>query len=149
MNINLSDNLFYYTFEFQSAGNEAFKSGRYTEAVEHYTVALSTNIESRPFAAICFCNRAAALQALGQIADAIADCSLAMALDENYTKVCLYNLSLVLLGGTVAHLDSMRMICQMTFSIFLCVCVCVFVCLSNYAVGSCDVYFFQIVKPTH
>ncbi|KDO48233.1 hypothetical protein CISIN_1g0021991mg, partial [Citrus sinensis] len=70
----------------KSAGNEAFKSGRYTEAVEHYTVALSTNIESRPFAAICFCNRAAALQALGQIADAIADCSLAMALDENYTK---------------------------------------------------------------
>ncbi|AEC09994.1 Heat shock protein DnaJ with tetratricopeptide repeat-containing protein [Arabidopsis thaliana] len=37
-------------------------------------------------AAICFCNRAAANQALVQIADAIADCSLAMALDENYTK---------------------------------------------------------------
>ncbi|KAB2013060.1 hypothetical protein ES319_D09G132000v1 [Gossypium barbadense] len=36
--------------------------------------------------AICFCNRAAAHQALGQIADAIADCSLAMALNENYTK---------------------------------------------------------------
>lgn len=70
----------------KSAGNEAVKSGRYTEAVEHYTVALSSNIESRPFAAICFCNRAAALQALGQIADAIADCSVAMALDENYTK---------------------------------------------------------------
>lgn len=70
----------------KSAGNEAVKSRRYTEAVEHYTVALSTNIKSRPFAAICFCNRAAALQALGQIADAIADCSLAMALDENYTK---------------------------------------------------------------
>ncbi|KAK9218453.1 hypothetical protein WN943_007090 [Citrus x changshan-huyou] len=70
----------------RSAGNEAVKSGRYTEAVEHYTVALSTNIESRPIAAICFRNRAAALQALGQIADAMADCSLAMALDENYTK---------------------------------------------------------------
>ncbi|KAH9687316.1 Heat shock protein DnaJ with tetratricopeptide repeat-containing protein [Citrus sinensis] len=73
-------------FEKISAGNEAVKSGRYTEAVEHYTVALSTNIESRPIAAICFRNRAAALQALGQIADAMADCSLAMALDENYTK---------------------------------------------------------------
>lgn len=57
------------------------------EAVEQYTAALSRNVDSRPFAAICFCNRAAANQALIQIADAIADCSLAMALDENYTKV--------------------------------------------------------------
>nr|KJB35955.1 hypothetical protein B456_006G135000 [Gossypium raimondii] len=70
----------------KTAGNEAVCSGRYTEAVEHYTLALSSNVESRPFAAICFCNRAAAHQALGQIADAIADCSLAMALNENYTK---------------------------------------------------------------
>ncbi|XVE95885.1 hypothetical protein REPUB_Repub02eG0173700 [Reevesia pubescens] len=70
----------------KNAGNEAVRSGRYTEAVEHYTLALSSNVESRPFAAICFCNRAAAHQALGQIADAIADCSLAMALNENYTK---------------------------------------------------------------
>ncbi|XP_016671572.2 uncharacterized protein [Gossypium hirsutum] len=70
----------------KTAGNEAVCSGRYTEAVEHYSLALSSNVESRPFAAICFCNRAAAHQALGQIADAIADCSLAMALNENYTK---------------------------------------------------------------
>ncbi|KAF9593873.1 hypothetical protein IFM89_025664 [Coptis chinensis] len=33
-----------------------------------------------------FCNRAAAHQALGQITDAIADCSLAIALDGNYPK---------------------------------------------------------------
>ncbi|KAL5745671.1 hypothetical protein ACOSP7_026817 [Xanthoceras sorbifolium] len=70
----------------KNAGNEAFRSGKYTEAVEHYCVALSSNVESRPFAAICFCNRAAAHQALGHIADAIADCSLSMALDGNYTK---------------------------------------------------------------
>ncbi|GAV60423.1 DnaJ domain-containing protein/TPR_11 domain-containing protein [Cephalotus follicularis] len=70
----------------KNAGNEAVQLGRYTEAVEHYTVAISSNVESRPFAAICFCNRAAAHQALGQITDAIADCSLAMALDENYRK---------------------------------------------------------------
>ncbi|KAL6213279.1 hypothetical protein ACLB2K_012726 [Fragaria x ananassa] len=68
------------------AGNEAFKAGRYTEAAEHYTTALSSNIGSRPFAAICLCNRAAAHQALCQIMDAIADCSLAIALDENYGK---------------------------------------------------------------
>ncbi|XP_023639970.1 uncharacterized protein LOC17889764 isoform X2 [Capsella rubella] len=71
---------------YKNAGNEAVREGKYMEAVEQYTAALSRNVDSRPFAAICFCNRAAANQALVQIADAIADCSLAMALDENYTK---------------------------------------------------------------
>lgn len=71
----------------QSAGNEAFQSGRHAEAVEHYTAALSCNVESRPFTAVCFCNRAAAYKALGQFSDAIADCSLAIALDQNYSKV--------------------------------------------------------------
>ncbi|KAI3846420.1 hypothetical protein MKX03_001870 [Papaver bracteatum] len=70
----------------KAAGNEAFQSGKYSEAVEHYTAAVSSNVESRPFAAICFCNRAAAYQAIGQITDAIADCSLAIALDGNYPK---------------------------------------------------------------
>ncbi|KAA8549812.1 hypothetical protein F0562_001496 [Nyssa sinensis] len=70
----------------KAAGNEAFQSGRHAEAVEHYTAALSCNVESRPFSAICFCNRAAAYQSLGQITDAIADCSLAIALDGNYLK---------------------------------------------------------------
>ncbi|KAI9195311.1 hypothetical protein LWI28_013696 [Acer negundo] len=68
------------------AGNEAFQTGRHAEAVEHYTAALSLTVESRPFAAICFCNRAAAYKALGHITDAIADCSLAIALDGNYLK---------------------------------------------------------------
>ncbi|CAI0374858.1 unnamed protein product [Linum tenue] len=70
----------------KTAGNEAFRSGNYKEAVEQYSAALSSNIESRPFAAICFCNRAAAYQAMGQLADAIADCSLSVALDGNYSK---------------------------------------------------------------
>ncbi|KAF3783781.1 hypothetical protein EJ110_NYTH30476 [Nymphaea thermarum] len=61
-----------------SAGNEAFQAGRHAEAVEHYTSALAYNIESRPFAAICFANRAAAYQALNQITDAIAYCSLVL-----------------------------------------------------------------------
>lgn len=73
----------------QAAGNEAFQAGRHTEAVERYTAALSCNVESRPFSAVCFCNRAAAFKALGQITDAIADCSLAIALDGNYLKVFL------------------------------------------------------------
>ncbi|KAI4340532.1 hypothetical protein MLD38_025358 [Melastoma candidum] len=70
----------------KTAGNEAFQAGRYTEAIENYAAALSCDVQSCPFAAICFCNRAAAYKASGQILDAIADCSLAMALDENYLK---------------------------------------------------------------
>ncbi|KAJ8445799.1 hypothetical protein Cgig2_027880 [Carnegiea gigantea] len=46
------------------AGNTAFQSGRHTEAVEYYTSAISNSMESHAFAAICFCNRAAAHQAL-------------------------------------------------------------------------------------
>ncbi|XP_011075360.1 uncharacterized protein LOC105159854 [Sesamum indicum] len=70
----------------KKSGNEAFNSGRYTEAIENYTAAISKSFESRPFMAICFCNRAAAYQSVSQIIDAIADCSLAIALDENYQK---------------------------------------------------------------
>ncbi|KAI4363979.1 hypothetical protein MLD38_020128 [Melastoma candidum] len=70
----------------KTAGNEAFHSGKYAEAVEHYSNALLCNIESRSFVAVCFCNRAASFQALGQITDAIADCSVAIALDGKYTK---------------------------------------------------------------
>ncbi|CAL1409659.1 unnamed protein product [Linum trigynum] len=68
------------------AGNEAFQAGKHSEAIEHYTAVLSRNVESRPFAAICFCNRAAAYKELGQLTDAIADCSFAIALDGNYLK---------------------------------------------------------------
>jgi DnaJ family protein C protein 7 len=70
----------------KAAGNKAFQEGKHAEAVEHYTAALACNGESRPFTAVCFCNRAAASQALGHIADAIADCSRAIALDPHYPK---------------------------------------------------------------
>lgn len=79
--------------ELQNAGNKAFQCGKHTEAVEHYTAAILNSVESRPFAAVCFCNRAAAHQALGKISDAIADCSLAIALDGSYIKVCLWSLA--------------------------------------------------------
>lgn len=70
----------------KSAGNEAFQAGKHAEAVEHYTAALACNGDSRPYNAVCFCNRAAASQALGHVADAIADCSRAIALDSDYPK---------------------------------------------------------------
>ncbi|ERN05158.1 uncharacterized protein LOC18433326 isoform X1 [Amborella trichopoda] len=70
----------------KAAGNESFQSGKHAEAVEHYGAALACTVESHPFAAICFCNRAAAHQILGNITDAVADCTLAIALDANYAK---------------------------------------------------------------
>ncbi|GKC60124.1 DnaJ domain, tetratricopeptide-like helical domain protein, partial [Tanacetum coccineum] len=63
--------------------NVAFQCGKYTEAVEHYTAAISKSVKSHSFAAFCFCNRAAAHQSLGEIIDAIGDCSLAIALDRS------------------------------------------------------------------
>ncbi|KAI3801302.1 hypothetical protein L1987_29406 [Smallanthus sonchifolius] len=70
----------------KNAGNKAFKSGNHREAVEHYSKAITQSIESQSFTAICLCNRAAALQALGEVTDAIADCNLAIALDGDYMK---------------------------------------------------------------
>lgn len=70
----------------KAAGNDAYKSGKHAEAVEHYTAAISCSVESRPFAAICFCNRAAGYRSMGQIIEAIADCCIAVALDGNYYK---------------------------------------------------------------
>jgi len=70
----------------KAEGNRAFQAGKHAEALEHYTAALARNGESRPFCAVCLCNRAAASQALGHIADAIADCSRAIALDPQYAK---------------------------------------------------------------
>ncbi|XP_022995011.1 uncharacterized protein LOC111490693 [Cucurbita maxima] len=70
----------------KDAGNEAFQAGRNSEAIEHYTAALACNVESRPFSAFCFYSRAAAYKAQGQVIDAIADCSLAIALDEEFFK---------------------------------------------------------------
>jgi DnaJ family protein C protein 7 len=78
----------------QAAGNCAFLEGRHADAIEHYTAALACNGESRPYSAVCFCNRAAASQAMGQIADAIADCSQAIVLDPKYPKVCMLRTSI-------------------------------------------------------
>ncbi|KAL5080460.1 hypothetical protein RYX36_008881 [Vicia faba] len=56
---------------------------KYTEVIENYTAASSSNIKSRPFTAVCFSNRVAAHQASGQVADAVADCGMAMTLYGN------------------------------------------------------------------
>eukprot|EP00899_Mesostigma_viride_P015992 jgi/Mesvir1/24394/Mv11062-RA.1 len=70
----------------KAAGNRAFSSGEYDKAIACYNDALACDSRPRPFNAIVYCNRAAAEQALGLIADAIADCTLATVLDPTYAK---------------------------------------------------------------
>jgi len=97
----------------KAAGNEAFQSGKYLEAVEHYTTALLSNSESLRFLAVCFCNRAAAYQAMGQILDAIADCSLAIALDADYAKVGALSSAVLL---STKNLKFLMLLCSLTLS---------------------------------
>ncbi|KAG2436297.1 hypothetical protein HXX76_006608 [Chlamydomonas incerta] len=67
-------------------GNAAFKASKHAEASEHYTKALSSGACPPAFAAVLHANRAAAAQGLGQLADAVADCGRARALDPGYYK---------------------------------------------------------------
>ena len=42
----------------KDAGNEAFKAGRYQDAVRHYTAAMEADTQlASPFMAQCACNR--------------------------------------------------------------------------------------------
>lgn len=49
----------------QKVGN-AYKSGKHTEAIEHYTAALSHSFVSCSFASVCFCNRSTTYRGLGK-----------------------------------------------------------------------------------
>ncbi|XP_071685602.1 uncharacterized protein [Rutidosis leptorrhynchoides] len=103
----------------KAAGNEAYKAGKYADAVEHYTCALSCSVVTRPFAAICFCNRAEAYKALGQVVDAIADCSLAIALDPTYHKAISRRASLyeMIRDYGLAAIDIRRLVSLLTSQI--------------------------------
>lgn len=58
---------------------------KYQQAVDKYTAALSQPC-CPAYAAVLHCNRAAAHQGLGNVADAVADCGRAKALDPAYCK---------------------------------------------------------------
>ena len=66
---------------------------QHAAAMEHYTAALAASVvDGEPAAppaviAVLHCNRAAAYQALDQMAEALADCGRARALNPAYAKV--------------------------------------------------------------
>jgi len=72
-------------------GNDAFAAGNYTAAVESYTAALQADIkeETPTVRAQLFCNRAAALELLSKLEEAVQDCNRALSLDANYLKAYL------------------------------------------------------------
>lgn len=71
--------------DLKSAGNTAVTGKKYEQAVEHYTKALALQ-PSAGYAALLHSNRAAALQSLDRLAEALADCGRAIALDPSYGK---------------------------------------------------------------
>jgi DnaJ family protein C protein 7 len=72
-------------------GNDAFSSGNYEAAIEFYTGALQADAkeETPTVRAQLFCNRAAALELLGKLEEAVQDCNRALSLDANYLKAYL------------------------------------------------------------
>jgi DnaJ family protein C protein 7 len=70
-------------------GNKAYTTGRFEEAYAIYTEALETDPNNKSVNAKLFYNRAMACSKLGRINETVADCSIALKLDENYRKALL------------------------------------------------------------
>lgn len=84
-------------------GNTAIKAGDHEAAVRHYTAALAALPPPLPAAAaVLHANRAAAHQGLGAVAEALADCGRARALDPTYAKALSRSAALWLEAGRPA-----------------------------------------------
>ena len=72
----------------KTAGNDAFKGGRWQAAVDAYAecLALDPTDENSAFASKLYCNRAAAWLKLGQHEQALADATRSVELDDKYVK---------------------------------------------------------------
>lgn len=63
-------------------GNEQYKKGYFTEALNYYDRALSISPDNAAY----HCNRSAALMCLNRLTDAVKECELAIKLDSGYTR---------------------------------------------------------------
>ena len=70
----------------KQAGNNAYNSGKYKDAHQEYTKALSLKIDDVPLKAVLYCNRSAALIKVCHFIDAIADSTKAITLDKDYNR---------------------------------------------------------------
>lgn len=67
---------------FKLLGNNAMQLKLYSDAIEHYTIAIALCNDN----AVYYCNRAAAYTQTNQHTEAINDCHKAIAIDPNYSK---------------------------------------------------------------
>lgn len=70
-------------------GNEAFKSGNFTQAYTLYSEALSIDPLNKVTNAKLHFNRATVASKLGRLNEAVSECTSALELDENYMKALL------------------------------------------------------------
>jgi DnaJ homolog subfamily C member 7 len=70
----------------KAKGNDAFKRGQYREAADHFSTALNLDPQNVDFNAQLYCNRAAALQKVGEYKQAHSDCEKAIRLKPDYLK---------------------------------------------------------------
>ena len=72
----------------KQAGNDAFRAGQYSSAVELYTAAVSAleGSANTRFRGVLYSNRAAALMGMSQWRSALADCTAALKLDTRHIK---------------------------------------------------------------
>lgn len=72
--------------ERKETGNEQFSGGKYREALDTYTEALAVDALNREINAKLFSNRALVNVKLGNLMDAIRDCTSALAINASYLK---------------------------------------------------------------
>uniref|UniRef100_A0A182TWZ8 J domain-containing protein n=1 Tax=Anopheles melas TaxID=34690 RepID=A0A182TWZ8_9DIPT len=75
--------------EKKESGNELWKSGKYRDALATYTEALELDPQNKDINSKLYYNRALVNSKLGNLREAIADCSSALALNEKYMKALL------------------------------------------------------------
>ncbi|KAF0697505.1 Aste57867_11815 [Aphanomyces stellatus] len=89
----------------KEAANDAFKSGRYQDAVDAYTECLSIDPNNKSYNAKLHCNRAAALAKLNKNEEAIKDCDKAIYYDSSYVKAYLRKAQCLKDLGGKEHLE--------------------------------------------
>ncbi|KAF7679667.1 Stress-induced-phosphoprotein 1 [Astathelohania contejeani] len=94
-NENIDSSLIY-----KEKGNEEFKKGNYTQAMEYYTQSINEN----PNNEILYSNRAACLTKLNRLEEAIQDCLKAIEINPKFLK------GYIRLGGLYTSIDVIKAI---------------------------------------
>jgi len=75
--------------EAKEKGNQAFKAGKYQDALTHYTAGIDADPHNASNASLLYANRAAVYLKLKKYTEALADCNKSIELNENYAKAYL------------------------------------------------------------